>query len=151
MKLIECPICDSKYDIEKVPDGTKLKCARCKKVFGMVQDGDLVPILEKEVVTAAPPPKPVKKPLPPPEEEPYAEEEVAEEYEEVPARPVMSRPRTQVPSRLVRRRDAYYYEEPVEKKKAPKPDLLLVIGGLVGLVGIGTLIYVWHTINQPFR
>lgn len=44
--IVECPICDTKYDISSLKDGMKLKCSKCKRIMGTVTDGHLLPLLE---------------------------------------------------------------------------------------------------------
>jgi len=52
MKIVECPICESKFDITNLPEETKLRCGQCKRVFAVVREGEAVPFFEE--VTLSP-------------------------------------------------------------------------------------------------
>ncbi|MBA7673279.1 hypothetical protein ES703_81473 [subsurface metagenome] len=73
MKIVECPICESKFDIANLPEGTKLRCGQCKRVFALVKDGEAVPYFEE--VTLSPIAAP-RKPKPKVEAEPEYEKVV---------------------------------------------------------------------------
>ena len=47
MDVVECPFCDTKYDISKLKDGSELKCTGCNKVVGTIKNGYLLPMFEK--------------------------------------------------------------------------------------------------------
>jgi hypothetical protein len=139
MKLVECPICDSQFDIEKVPDGTKLKCGKCKKVFGVVEGGEMMPIFDESVKTAAPPA----------EEVVYTSDSGLIEidkvakggYEEV----VIKR---RMPGARGRGGRPSTYREALAAQK-PKPEPILYVGALVAIAAIISLFYIWSTISQP--
>ena len=129
--IVECPICDTKYDIASLKDGMKLKCTRCHKVVGTISGGDLLPILE----TIKAPSMPKKKPAPRVTEEVYDEGESV--YEEVIFRKRVPKPgvhpRMEMPPRAPRE----------------KPPAMLVLAGLTGLAAIVTVVYVTVLLYQP--
>ena len=132
--IVECPLCDTKYDIASLKDGMKLKCTRCHKVVGTISGGDLLPILETIKAPISP-----KKIAPPPPRR--VVEEVSEdgegEYEEVIVRKripkVGARPRLEMAPRIPRE----------------KPPAMLVLAGLTGLAALVAVIYVTVLLYQP--
>jgi hypothetical protein len=130
--IVECPICDTKYDIASLKDGMKLKCTRCHKVVGTISGGDLLPILETIKAPSVP-----KKPAPP---QPVAEETFDEGesvYEEV----------------LVRKRVPKFGARPRMEMapKAPreKPPTMLLLAGLTGLAAFVAVVYITVMLYQP--
>lgn len=119
--IVECPICDSRFDVSKLPDGSKIKCSKCKKVVGKLVGGALIPILEAVKKAPVQQRRPVR----------YVNED---DYEEV----------------IVRRRvphgaapdEAY---PPVKEKQ----DIFLTVAGLVGFFAIVTLVYALFKSAQP--
>jgi hypothetical protein len=81
-KLVECPICNSKFDTTNIPEGTKLKCNQCKEIFGIIQGGQMVSV----GVITAPEPMPELEPEPEliPELEPEPMPELEPEPELIP-------------------------------------------------------------------
>ena len=125
--IVECPICDTKYDIGTLKDGMKLKCTRCHKVVGTISGGALLPILE----TIKAPSMPKKAPA-----RVVAEDEEGE-YEEV----------------IVRKRipkgGAHPRMEMAPKVPREMPPAMLVLAGLTGLAAIVTVVYVTVMLYQP--
>ncbi|MBI5778594.1 MAG: hypothetical protein HZA49_03955 [Planctomycetes bacterium] len=121
--IVECPICDTKYDITSLKNGMKLKCTRCHKVVGTISGGALLPILETIKAPIMPKKAPVKV---------VAEDEEGE-YEEV----------------IVRKR-IHKGGEP-ETPKAPReiPPAMLVLAGVTGLAAIVTVVYITFMLYQP--
>lgn len=126
MKLVECPICDSKFDIEKVPEGTKLKCGKCQKVFGVVRSGEMIPIMDEQ--------KPAPAPASLPEESPAKS-------------PTVRRPSTIQPIKASQMKRASQIKEPPKPK--PKPEPLLYVGSLVAILAIGMFFYVLSLVQKP--
>jgi hypothetical protein len=124
MKLVECPICDSKFDIEKVPEGTKLKCGKCQKVFGVVRSGEMIPVMDAQ--------KPAPESLP--------EESPAESQ-------TVRRPSTVQPMRASQIKRSSQIKEPPKPK--PKPEPLLYVGSLVAFLAIGMFFYVFSLVQKP--
>lgn len=129
--IVECPICDTKYDIASLKDGMKLKCTRCHKVVGTISGGDLLPILE----TIKAPVMPKKAPAPKVAAEVYEDSEG--EYEEVIVRKRI--PKTGARPKM----------EMAPKTPREKPPTLLVLAGLTGLAALVTVVYVTMTLYQP--
>lgn len=130
MKIAECPICEAKFDISNVPEQTKVRCGQCKRVFGLIQDGEVIPYFEE--LTLAPIAEQMK-PLAPPTGQPETEPEEVEpepEYERI----------------IIRRRVPEPQAETTEEKRL---DPLLLIAGLVSLAAIIVLIYTFTEINRP--
>lgn len=121
--IVECPICDSRFDVAKLPDGAKIKCSKCKKVVGKLAGGALVPILEAvKKAPVAQQRRPVR----------YVDDE---DYEEV----------------IVRRRVPHggAPEEAYPQIKE-KQDILLTVAGLVGFFAVITLIFaIFKSGQQP--
>ncbi|MEW6025715.1 MAG: hypothetical protein AB1599_00265 [Planctomycetota bacterium] len=135
--IVECPLCDTKYDISSLKDGMKLKCTRCHKVVGTISGGALLPILE----TIKAPAMLKKAPPPPPRqvvEEVYEGDEG--EYEEVIVR-------KRVP-RGMGHRQGMAMEPAVPREKPP---LMLMLAGLAGLAAVVTVVYVTVMLYQPFK
>ena len=134
MKLVECPICDSKFNIEKVPDGTKLKCSKCQKIFGVIKNGDMVPVGLTQTHTQATSAKtqyPINKSA---------------------TKPQSQRTDTATPSPASRAtrmtaRPSRIQQAPA--KPRPKPSALMYVGGLTSLIAIGMFIYVYSIVSTP--
>lgn len=126
--IVECPICDTKYDITTLKDGMKLKCTRCHKVVGTVSGGALLPILE----TIKAPSLPKKAPAPK-----VVEADEEGEYEEVIVR------------KRVPKGGAYSRLEMAPKVPREMPPAMLVLAGLTGLAAIITVVYVTVMLYQP--
>ena len=125
--IVECPICDTKYDIATLKDGMKLKCTRCHKVVGTISGGDLLPILE----TIKAPSMPKNAPAPR-----IAEDEDGE-YEEVIVRKRISK-------------DGTHSEmEMPPRKPMEMPPAMLVLAGLTGLAALVVVVYITVTLYQP--
>ncbi|MFH1226947.1 MAG: hypothetical protein V1701_03460 [Planctomycetota bacterium] len=111
--IIECPICDSRFDASGLPDGSKIKCSKCKKIVGKLAGGSLVPILEA-----------VKK-APVQRRRPTMYSDETGEYEEV----------------VVRRRVGEQGADMPFPAVKEKQDILLAVAGIVGIFAMLTLIY----------
>ncbi|MDI6732604.1 MAG: hypothetical protein QME51_00685 [Planctomycetota bacterium] len=161
--IVECPICDTRYDIGSLKDGMKLKCTRCHKIVGTIKEGSLLPLLEsiktEEIKPSAPPPPSplapeeatqLLQPAPPPQKpgapKPYMEIlEVADGdvvgFEEV------------VIHKMVRRGEAYKVYEKLELLDpdviVEKPPLMLVLAGVTGLAAVITVSYILFVLYQP--
>ena len=127
--IVECPICDTKYDIASLKDGMKLKCTRCHKVVGTISGGDLLPILETIKAPAMPKQAPASK---------ISEDEDGE-YEEVIVRKRISKDGT------------YHESETTPRKPMEMPPAMLVLAGLTGLAALVAVIYVTAMLYQPFN
>jgi len=133
--IVECPICDTKYDIATLKDGMKLKCTRCHKVVGTISGGDLLPILETIKAPSVP-----KKPAPQrAAEENFDEGESV--YEEVIVRKRVPKPgmRLSTQPRM----------EMAPRAPREKPPAMLVLAGLTGLATVVTVVYVTVMLYQP--
>ena len=142
MKIVECPSCETKFDIFGLPDGTKLKCSSCKNIFGVVRDGEAIPLRKKEVAS-------VKPRTLHPARRPVQYEEEYEESEEFSDEPEYDEEEVRV-RRHRRPHGGRHYEDDLAVVK-PRPDFLLILGGLIGLGLIGTLVYVIMTLKQPIE
>lgn len=144
MKLVECPVCDSKFDIEKVPNGTKLKCGKCKKVFGVVEDGEVMPIFEepvKKTTTVSPKTQAKKEEIVYTSQSGLMEVDKIEKdgYEEV------------IIKRHARGGDRRGQAAAVsdEYEKTPRLEPVLYVGALVAIFAIFSLFYILSIINKP--
>jgi hypothetical protein len=120
-EIVECPICDTKYNISSLKDGMKLKCTRCHKVVGTIKDGELLPLLE-----ALGPTPEIKRPIAP-RRLPILEDIGAEsgKYEVI-----------------VKRKTP---------KAVEKPPLMLVLAGLTGFAAVITVAYISIALFQPYE
>ena len=120
--IVECPICDTKYDIASLRDGTKLKCTRCHKVVGTISGGDLLPILET-----------IKAPIMPKAPAVVAADEDGE-YEEVIVRKRISKGGA---------------HSELEMAPREKPPVMLVLAGVTGLATLVAVVYITMMLYQP--
>ena len=172
MKIVECPSCESKFDIAKAPEGMKLKCGKCQKIFGVVQGGEMVPVFAG-IPKAAP--LKAKRPLPPPlRRMTRRAAPTADDLSAVPMEPGMEdefQSETPLPAQRRRRatgngisalrrasttsrfrRGPSYSEVVRAVEKKDRPEALLVITGLIGLVGgLGMLLGVILSITTPMN
>ncbi|MEK7449725.1 MAG: hypothetical protein AAB019_09625 [Planctomycetota bacterium] len=162
MKIVECPLCESKFDISRASEGTRLKCGSCKKIFGVVQGGEMVPVFDEtpaKTVPAKPtgigvkPRMPLRRPAAPPAiRHPMAVQPGPEEYEIDLPDEAMTDVRLPGKTRMPPgrfRRDPSLSEIVRAVEKREKPEALLVLAGLAGLAAIGMLIWVAITITAP--
>jgi hypothetical protein len=127
--IVECPICDSRFDVTKLPEGSKVKCSKCQKVVGKLVAGALVPILES-VKKSSPT---VKQPVI------YSDE--GDDYEEVVVRRRVTRGMAAADAAIQETRPSLLARDPAE--------LLLAVAGVVGLCAIATLAYAIFKYSQP--
>jgi len=127
--IVECPLCDTKYDIASLKDGMKLKCTRCHKVVGIIKDGDLLPILETIKAPIAPKVAPVRQVV-----EGGSDDD---EYEEVIVR------------KKIHKGGASSTLEEAPRAPRERPPVMLVLAGVTGLAALVAVVYVTVMLYQP--
>lgn len=157
-KLITCPKCNSKFDITNIPEGTKLKCNQCKEIFGMIRNGQMVPIESTPALEPIPEPEPNPVPEPAPKLVSEVKAEVVPETEKVFATKPESVPKSETHSAIKQRVGEIAKKKttlPVRDSKirkssnipeAPaiksKPTPLLYAAAFIAIISIVAFVYI---------